>query len=325
MQENQLDNINHQSVDNKLMDARQVEISLINKILLDKGELFVEQKFYNIVQTISSITKANVSPTQLYSQIFPNLTPTRKGIEKVLENAINSKEFKPLYHSSEYLYQQWLINFNNCVLINSVDTIIKINAQSCKKTLEEFKLWVLDFPTLKGSFIRSNIKWDSGILPFGIPTKYIPKNSTVKKDILEQLAKNGTMQLVSMDDIKNKIEISLENSDIILTRKSRYPIAPKILQSWLKNFGITISLVTSTYLIEFGMPYGGNNISLDEILRYTNNGYGIIGLLAFQLAFLINMDDSNNTIEFRHHPLSQSIVLGLARLEYFLNPKIACL
>lgn len=291
----------------------QAEINLINKLLLDKGELFVEHKFVDIFKTIVSITKSNVSSTELYYQIFP--FPL---IEKVFNNSINSKHFKPLYHSSEYLYHQWLINFNNCVLITSVDTVIKINARSCKKTLDEYELWVSDFPTLKVELIRNNIIRDFGSLPFDLPTKYTPQNSSDKQNIQAQIAKYGTMQLLGIDDIK--IEISVEDSDIILTRKRSYPITPQLLQSWLNNFGITISLVTSTYLIEFGMPYCGNNISLDSMLRYENNGYGMIGLFAFKLATFISMEDSNKPIELELHPLCNSIVLELARLEYYLNP-----
>ncbi|MFT3844790.1 MAG: hypothetical protein QM725_07045 [Lacibacter sp.] len=303
-------------------DIYSSEVALAKKIILAKGEVFVEQKFYKITQTIIRITNKEVSSRDLYAKLFPNLTPTRKGTESVFTNALENKKFTPLFHTSEYLYREWLINFYNSELIYSADLTLKINTQISKKVLEEFNSWVIDFPAIKGAFIKSNIKWDLGILPLNIPIKYEPKNHAVKKDLLLQLEKNKKLQIVTIDDIRNKIEISLKDSEIILERKERYPISPEILQLWLRKFGITVSLVTTTHLIEFGMPYGGDIINLDEILRFTSNGYGIIGLLASQLALLIKMDENSSPIEISYHPLMQSVVLGLARLEYFLNPQI---
>ncbi len=59
---------------------------------------------------------------------------------------------------------------------------------------------------------------------------------------------------------------------------------------------------------------------MDEILRYTNNGYGIVGLLAYSIAMLIYLGESGRLeISPNYHPLAQSVVLALARLENYIN------
>jgi hypothetical protein len=71
------------------------------------------------------------------------------------------------------------------------------------------------------------------------------------------------------------------------------------------------------------MPYGGEIILLKEILRYTGNGCGIVGLLASSLNLIIHTGEKGKLIiDSWNHPLCQSVVLGLARLENYLNPSI---
>jgi hypothetical protein len=300
-----------------------IEYDLINKLIKEKGKTFVEQKFSSIVDSINYFSKNNIPSKELYARIFPDLIPTRKGIEAVFKNASdNCNKFCPLYDSSEYIYRQWLINFRTCFLVDDTNGEIVANNANCQEILEEFKLWIHNVPEIYGSFlsIRNNIELTLGELPFDMPTQYSPKNLIVRNDILQKLKKDEIMQITNKDSI---IEIKYYDSNIIVTRKCRYPVNPKGLQKWLNKFGINIALITATYLIEFGMPYGGEIIPLKEILRYTSNGSGIVGLLASSVSLLIPKNENGKlVIESWNHPLYQSVVLGLARLEHYLNPSI---
>lgn len=139
---------------------------------------------------------------------------------------------------------------------------------------------------------------------------------------MEEFKRNNSSFLQTTDGNHHFVELKLQGTEIILTRKSEYRCTPQILQTWLAKFGIVVSITTTTFLMEFGMPYGGEIVSLTEILRYTNRGCGVIGILAFQLSVLINSKDAGININQSNHPLLQSVVLGLARLEEWLNPEI---
>jgi hypothetical protein len=204
-----------------------IEYDLINKLISEKGKTFVEQKFSSIVESVNYFSKSNTSSKELYTKIFPDLIPTRKGIDAVFKNATsNHNTFCPLYDSSEYIYRQWLIDFRTCFIMDNANGENAANNVNCREALEEFRSWIHNFPEINGSFlsIRNNIELTLGELPLDIPIQYFPKNSIIRNDILQQLERNGTMQITSRDSI---LEIKYLNSNIVITKKCRHSVNPK--------------------------------------------------------------------------------------------------
>lgn len=83
------------------------------------------------------------------------------------------------------------------------------------------------------------------------------------------------------------------------------------IQLWLEKIGIKLSKTTCQFLLEYGFPYCGYLIKPKNLFQFSGNTRSIIGLLAFNLERL-----KNGSCE---HPLDESAVLALARLEYFHN------
>ena len=227
------------------------------------------------------------------------------------------------YHPSEHVYKQWIDSFSLCSLVENIDGKLKIKSEKCKEILNEFKSWAIKYKDIKGHSIETAIKKDIGDLPLNGVVKYEPKSPFVKAEILLQLAKNNPSQIDTIKDKENKIVIELVGTDIILTKRKKHLLTPVRLQDWLSKFGIFISSITTNYMVEYGMPYGGRNIDLSEVIYYTHRGYGVVGLLAFELhSMIMNMERGQDYIDLRFHPLRQSVILALARLEYYLNPKM---
>lgn len=213
------------------------------------------------------------------------------------------------------------MNFESCYLVNYDNGLLKTNINNCIEILKEFEFWVHRYPQLVGSYIISNINWDLGDIPFDKEISYVPTNLKVKSNLLLQLEKNNILQYSRND---YNIEIKKSNIDIILIKKKKYyKVTPLNIQSWLKKFGINISILTSSFMIEHGMPYTGEMIRLNSILTFTHNGHGVIGILAYELSFIIHKAKNGSyEIDNSIHPLKQSVILALSRLEQYLNPNI---
>lgn len=323
MLENEIENIiyNYYSKDPN-SKSEGFEFEIINSLLIEKGKCFVEQKFEKIVKLINISFKTNINSKDLYCKVFIELSPTLKRRDEVFNNAINkSIKFKSIYNSSEIVYKQWLMNFESCYLVNYDNGLLKTNINNCIEILKEFEFWVHRYPQLVGSYIISNINWDLGDIPFDKEISYVPTNLKVKSNLLLQLEKNNILQYSRND---YNIEIKKSNIDIILIKKKKYyKVTPLNIQSWLKKFGINISILTSSFMIEHGMPYTGEMIRLNSILTFTHNGHGVIGILAYELSFIIHKAKNGSyEIDNSIHPLKQSVILALSRLEQYLNPNI---
>ena len=93
---------------------------------------------------------------------------------------------------------------------------------------------------------------------------------------------------------------------------------PKDLVKWLLYFGITISKTTAQAMLDYGMPVGHRHILPFSLFAFTKsgNGLGIVGVLA---SFLYLIKNSHSKY---YHPLNDSLVLALARMESYLNTRI---
>jgi hypothetical protein len=286
------------------------------------GELEFEQKFSNIVDELNRQIRSQLSSIELYPVIFPEFAASITKIDNVFYNAIQTQEaFNWVYHPSEKLYHQWVVNFRTCPLVEAVGETISINMQRCKEAISKLQFWTQSNPSLKdSSMVVSEIRKEFGLLPLMEPVIYLPKHLAVKKALLEQLARHDVLDIVTNDDKTNKLEFRKESLGIIVTRKQRFPVTPELLRDWVQLFGINVSLTTMAYIIEFGMPYAGRIIGLSALLDYKGQGWGVIGRLGDALMLLMVYHERSPQIEIVRHPLRQSAVLALAQLEYRLNP-----
>lgn len=304
-------------------NKEQLVQEFLDEIIQKEGRIFLEQKFGGLISIFNKETNSDIDYKEIYYKVFPNFGPWKKSCE-VFENAFRSTDsFTPLYHSSEHIYRQWVINFKTCGLLDSFNesnNIYTLNKANCIKAKEECESWIpVRYPPVRGHpFGRTEMENFGGNYPFDTPIEYVDKN------LLEYLRQKFQSQENKVCEYNHSgykfiIEIREIDSKLILIKRERKKpnelCSPTILKNWFTKFGINVSLTTTTFLLEHGMPYNYQMIK-EVIGDGRGNAWGLVHILMQRLISLqISWD-----YKVYGHPLNQHAVVAFARLVYYLEP-----